>query len=245
MGQIGDRPVTGDWDGDGKTDIGVLGPVWAGDGRALTAEPGLPDVRNLLVGRSKNLPPDPDQAPMAERTMKRSSLGKISADLIDHVFLFGSEGDFPVTGDWDGDGISNVGLFRDGIWFLDADGNGRWSEGDIYVENFGKAGDIPVVGDWTGDGVTKIGVYRQGTFYLDTNNNHVLDAGDKVIRLGGPGDIPVVGDWTGDGIDKVGVYRPNAPKPEQQAADVPEDRPAAASPPATTAAKPDAAPMVK
>lgn len=219
MGQIGDQAVAGDWDGDGKTDIGILGPVWAGDGRALAAEPGLPDVRNLLVGRYKNVPPDPDQAPVAMRTMKRSSQGKIRADLIDHVFRFGREGDIAIAGDWNGDGITNIGLFRGGVWFLDADGNGTWSEGDVYIENFGQGGDMPVIGDWTGDGVAKIGVYRKGTWYLDTNNNHVLDSQDKVIQLGGPGDIPVVGDWTGDGVDKVGVYRRHAPKTEQQASD--------------------------
>ncbi len=224
MGQIGDQPVTGDWDGDGKTDIGILGPVWAGDGRALAAEPGLPDVHNLLVGRYKNVPPDADQAPVAMRTMKRSSQGKIRADLIDHVFRFGREGDIAIAGDWNDDGISNIGLFRGGAWYLDADGNGTWSQGDVYVEDFGQLGDIPVVGDWTGDGITKIGVYRSGTFYLDANNNHALDSGDKVIHLGSAGDIPVVGDWTGDGVDKVGVYRPNAPKSEQQASNSTTDQ---------------------
>ena len=100
-----------------------------------------------------------------------------------------------MTGDWNGDGIYTIGIFRNGVWFLDMDGDGRWSEGDVVVE-FGQEGDLPVVGDWTGDGISKLGVYRNGTFYLDTNNNHQLDAADKVIELGRPGDKPVAGDWT-------------------------------------------------
>ena len=196
MGHEGDLPVTGDWDGDGKTDIGVLGTVWPGDDRALAAEPGLPDVRNLRMGRHKNLPPDPQNAPIPQRTMKRSSQGRIRTDLIDHVFQFGRQADIPVAGDWNGDGITNIGLFRNGIWYLDADGDGRFSNSDIRVDSFGQPGDIPVVGDWTGDGTSKLGVYRRGTWYLDTNNNRVLDVQDRVIRLGGPNDLPVAVSYT-------------------------------------------------
>ena len=222
LGQSGDQPVSGDWDGDGKTDIGILGPAWAGDGRALAAEPGLPDVANRRgpsLVRHKNLPPDPEQAPLNQRALKRSAQGKIRADLIDHVFRFGRENDVSVTGDWNGDGIANIGLFRHGVWCLDADGDGAWSANDIYVENFGQPGDLPVTGDWTGDGVTKLGVYRGGTWYLDTNNNRALDTDDKVLHLGGPHDIPVVGDWDGDGVDEIGLYRPAGPKVNEQVLD--------------------------
>ena len=48
------------------------------------------------------------------------------------------------------------------VWYLDMDGDGRWSDGDLKCD-FGQAGDMPVVGDWTGDGIEKIGVYRNGT----------------------------------------------------------------------------------
>ena len=68
-----------------------------------------------------------------------------------------------MAGDWNGDGIYTIGIFRNGTWFLDMDGDGRWSAGDLIVE-FGQAGDIPVVGDWTGDGIAKLGVYRNGKF---------------------------------------------------------------------------------
>jgi protocatechuate 3,4-dioxygenase beta subunit len=205
LGQQGDQPVTGDWDGDGKTDIGIFGPAWFGDPRALVADPGLPDVQNPIKNRYKNMPPDPEDATIGWRTMKRTSAGNLRSDLIDHVFRFGTEDDVPVVGDWNGDGVYTVGIFRNGAWFLDMDGDGRWGPGDIVVE-FGQEGDIPVVGDWTGDGITKLGVYRNGNFYLDTNNNHVLDATDKVFALGSPGDKPFAGDFTGSGVDTVGVY---------------------------------------
>jgi serine-aspartate repeat-containing protein C/D/E len=220
LGQAGDRPITGDWDGDGKTDIGIFGPAWAGDHRAIRNEPGLPDVNNRIAANSKarykNIPPDPEQATSGWRTLKRTAFGKFRKDLIDHVFLYGDEKHIPVTGDWNGDGVTNIGIFCNGTWFLDVDGDGRWSAGDVEI-TLGQAGDIPLVGDWNGDGRAKLGVYRNGEWLLDTNGDGVLDAHDRAFQLGEPGDVPVVGDWNGDGIDEIGVYRAGTPAPAKQA----------------------------
>ena len=35
-----------------------------------------------------------------------------------------SAGDTPVAGDWDGDGIDEIGVLRNGTFYLDANGNG-------------------------------------------------------------------------------------------------------------------------
>ncbi len=206
LGKKDDQPVAGDWNGDAKTDIGIFGPMWAGDIKAITVEPGLPDSQNPPTPvRPKNVPPDAADAAVGWRTLKKGNVGRMRSDLIDHVFEYGAKGDIALTGDWNGDGIATVGIFRNGTWFLDMDGDGRWSKGDISVK-FGQDGDLPVVGDWNGDGISKLGVYRNGTFILDTNNNREIDAADKVFALGQAGDRPVAGDWNGDGADEVGVY---------------------------------------
>ena len=215
LGDEGDLPVTGDWDGDGKDDIGIFGKNWVGDPRAVAAEPGLPDSQNQPTGAYKNIPPDPEQAPDQKRTMKRTAEGTIRADVIDHVFLYGTPGDKPIAGDWNGDGISTIGVFRDGAWFLDIDGNGRWTDGDQFVE-LGRSGDVPVVGDFNHDGIDDLGVYRAGTWHLDTDGNRELDAHDQVFELGGPGDMPTVGDFNGDGTDQIGILR-TGPAPDRQA----------------------------
>ena len=201
-----DLPVTGDWDGDGKDDIGIYGPAWAGDPRAIALEPGLPDNENRIMGRKKNVPPSLAEATDGQRIMKLTSKGNLRADVIDHVFHFGVEGDFPVVGDWNGDGIQAIGIFRAGRWNLDIDGNGRWTAADEFVE-YGAHGDIPVVGDFNGDGIDEIGFFRGGKFHLDTNGNRKLDDTDKVVELGRDGDFPVAGDFDGDGTDEVAVYR--------------------------------------
>jgi hypothetical protein len=206
LGSANDQPVTGDWDGDGKTDIGIYGPAWAGDPRAVAEEPGIPNSQNWHVDVHKNIPRPPQKTPLGRRALKRTVKGPLRADVIDHVFHYGTPGDVPVTGDWNGDGTATIGIFHDGNWYLDLDGDGKWTKKDGVV-HFGQKGDIPVVGDFNGDGITDIGVYRNGVWYLDTNGNHQLDDDDQVIQLGGPGDIPVVGDWDGSGRVQIGVYR--------------------------------------
>jgi protocatechuate 3,4-dioxygenase beta subunit len=74
-----------------------------------------------------------------------------------HVY-FGVEGGIPVVGDFNGDGISDVGMFLDGEWFIDLNGNGKWDDGDLWIK-MGRPGDKPVVGDWNGDGKDDVGVW--------------------------------------------------------------------------------------
>ena len=65
----------------------------------------------------------------------------------DTVYSFGKAGDVPVTGDWNGDGITEIGVWRTSkSWILD-DGDGTLGAGDT-IYSFGKAGDIPVTGGW-------------------------------------------------------------------------------------------------
>jgi serine-aspartate repeat-containing protein C/D/E len=225
LGTENDIPVTGDWDADGKTDIGIYGPAWSRDPWAIKREPGLPDADNYPTRPErmmKNMPPTPEDATSGARVLRRTAKGPKRSDLIDHVFHYGETSDTPITGDWNGDGVRQIGVFHDGRWILDTNGDGRFDEKDEQFR-FGQAGDIPVVGDWAGDGITKVGVYRAGKWILDTNNNHTIDAQDRVFELGGAGDKPVVGDWNDDGIDDPGVFTPGQAKlqPTPQAAPTP------------------------
>ena len=180
-GVPGDIPITGDWNGNGHTKVGVYRPAnglfildYDGDGQFTAAD----KAYNLGVG--------------------------VQA------------GDVPVVGDWNGDGRTKVGLFRQGFfWILDTNGNGVFEQGVDNTYAFGGvAGDVPVVGDWTGSGTSKIGLFRLGFYWiLDANGNGVLDningaGGDQAFAYGGiAGDVPVLGDWNGSGTSKVGVFR--------------------------------------
>jgi len=122
------------------------------------------------------------------------------------VFRFGSRGDQPIAGDFNGDGVSTLGIFQDGRWTLDINGDGQLDlKRDGYAQ-FGKAGDIAIVGDFNGDGVDEIAVVRGDRVIVDSNGNGKLDATDRVFEIQGEGENVVVGDFDGDGIDEAAYY---------------------------------------
>lgn len=55
----------------------------------------------------------------------------------------------PVVADWNGDGRSKIGIFRNGTWIIDHPGTGVY-EGPPTdrVDALGQAGDTPITGAW-------------------------------------------------------------------------------------------------
>ena len=124
--------------------------------------------------------------------------------------FYGLSTDIPVVGDWTGTGVKRIGVFRNGTWILDINGDGILDAGDKTVL-FGQAGDIPVVGDWRGTGRIALGLYRHGTFILDFSG-HLSGVATGLSdttysNFGLATDIPVAADWSGSGTAKVGVFR--------------------------------------
>lgn len=135
--------------------------------------------------------------------------------------------DVPVSGDWDGGGMTKIGVFRPstGAWYLDGNGNGTWdgvAGGDLQFQFGGGIasvgtpntpgyipGDVPIVGDWQGGGKDCIGVFRSGYFWItDSNCSGAYEYGDNAFAFGGIlGDVPVVGKWGGYSNSQVGVVR--------------------------------------
>jgi len=114
----------------------------------------------------------------------------------------------PIVGDWDGDGVDDLGLYNAGFFYLDTTENGVWdkvSGGDTF-RDFGinpiRASAQPLIGDWDGDGDDDLGIHNSGLFYLDTTGNGVWDKvsggdtchdfGINPIRNTG---LPLAGRW--------------------------------------------------
>ena len=109
---------------------------------------------------------------------------------------FGEPGDVPVPGDYDGNGTTDLAVYRPstGGWYV---------RDQLAIVGFGGPGFVPVPADYNGDGTTDIAVYHSsgGVWYV--RDQFWLSFGD-------PGqDTPVPGDYNGDGSADFAVYRPS------------------------------------
>ena len=115
---------------------------------------------------------------------------------------FGQAGDIPLACDWNGDGVSTLGVFRRGTFYVtDVPGGGIAQT----VFSFGQRGDQPVCGDWDGNGTETVGVYRAGVVFL--RNTNATGIAEGQFAFGQRGDHLVTGDWNADSYDTVGVWR--------------------------------------
>ena len=117
---------------------------------------------------------------------------------------FGNPHDVPITGDWDGSGKTQIGVYRpsDDTFYV-GDSGGVAAQSLTY----GNPNDLPITGDWNGSGKTQIGVYRPSdrTFYMGDVNGVSYAS----LTYGNPNDVPITGDWNGSGRTQIGVYRPS------------------------------------
>lgn len=183
FGMGNDQAICRDYDGDGKTDIAIY---------------------------RRGATPDSN----AQWWIRQSSTGTnyvvtwgITGDTASDVPTIG---DFPVPGDYDGDGKFDVAVYRIGA--LPATNSFivfRSSDSQVVFVPWGNfATDYVVPGDYDGDGKFDYAVARASNpmvwFILQSSDNQV-----RQVRWGnGVTDIPVQGDYDGDGRADVAVYRP-------------------------------------
>jgi hypothetical protein len=152
-------PVVGDWNLDGKTEIGVYVNGYGywyldynGDGAFSPAQD-----KQIGFGATGFQPVVGDW-----NGDGRSKIGiflncywyldyngnfQWDGASTDRAANFGASGWTPVLGDWNGDGKKKIGIFNSGQWYLDYNGDYSFA-GDDKFYTFGAAGQKPIVGKW-------------------------------------------------------------------------------------------------
>lgn len=194
-----------DFDGDGKTDIGIFRPAvaewWIR--RSSTSQ-----VFAAQFGAQNDVitPGDFTNDGKTDIAFWRPSSGSWfilrSEDFSFFAFPFGTSGDIPVPGDFDGDNETDAAVYRpsQATWFI------RRSTGGTGILQFGASGDQPVPSDYDGDGKADIAIYRPslGQWWIQRSS-----AGTIAVTFGTSTDRTVPGDYTGDGKSDIAFWRPS------------------------------------
>ena len=163
FGASTDQPVVGDWDGDGRTDVGVRTPGT----RTFSLRTAV-RVTTVVLGNPRDVPlaGDWDGDGRSEVGVRRATSGRFvlrAADGTTSTVDLGDVADVPVTGDWDGDGVTDLGVYDQAaavftLRLVDDDGL-TWTAEVPY----GTRGDLPVTGDWDANGRTDLGTWNPAT----------------------------------------------------------------------------------
>lgn len=206
-------PISGDFDGDGKTDRGVIRPNFTQTGYI-----------DWYIELSSGGTPWTQQT--WGLTTDQVVVGDFNGNGQDDIGVFrngewlikdrngaiiqrwcGDVGDIAVPGDYEGDGVTDIAIFRPwGQW------TGYWtaylSSGGSQVFQWGQAGDIPFVSNMDSDGMGDRVFYRPSTGQWNIKYA-APGKSSEVIQWGLAQDVPMVGDFDGNGINDLNVYRPS------------------------------------
>jgi V8-like Glu-specific endopeptidase len=206
-GAAGWKGVTGDWDGDGTTTIGVVNPTTMTWYLRNSNAPGAPDLIPFAYGAAGWVPLAGDwngdevttigvYDPSTATWYLKNSNGPGAADIT--PFRYGAPGWIPVVGDWDGNGTTTIGVVDPSTmtWYL-RNSNSPGAP-DITPFQYGGPGWLPVVGDWDGNRTTTIGAVDPTTMLWYLKNSNGPGSPDyRPFAYGTPGQQPLAGDWKG------------------------------------------------
>lgn len=217
-------PLTGDWNGDGTITVGIyrtdINPKRFELSNTLPTGQGAPITLNTsgldwqpVVGKWAGISGAVSKTKMG---VFQSSTGNwyldagdcnvattcvitdpcSSPDTCFNTASWTLLGDKPLAGDWNGDGIVTIGVFRpsNSTYYLN---NPLPPSGANVVINAGNPidGFRPVVADWIGTGGTKLGVYKPSTggwWLVSQLGNPVNCTTDHCVGpFGNPEDLPV------------------------------------------------------
>ncbi len=202
-----------DFDGDGKADVG----------RFSSGESDLANFSGCKVRNSSNgtyydtyLDGTPLVAPGEYDSDSKTDcaafsgghwiIRKSTTGLLE-TLTFGTAGDIPVSSDYDGDGTTDLAIYRpsSGEWHVR-----RSIDSVVVTTSWGSSSDRPVPGDYDGDGKSDRAFFRANG---SNGEWHILKSSNGQAEVHGWGvstDTPVLGDFDGFGKSDLAVFRPSS-----------------------------------
>lgn len=209
FGNPGDVPLLGDWDCD---DVDTAGLFRTADGYVYLRNTNTTGIADLAYyfGNPGDIPIAGDfdgdgcdtvslYRPSEQRFYIVNHLGSGDAGIgaADSWFDFGNPADTPMAGDFDGDGVDEVGLHRRStglVYYEDelaVDGAGGVADHEFV---FGDPGDLFVTGDWNDDGTDTPGLYRQTALSFMLRFTNGPGRADAIVTWGAHDWLPVAGE---------------------------------------------------
>ncbi|MEZ5175721.1 MAG: hypothetical protein R2823_05900 [Acidimicrobiia bacterium] len=195
FGNPGDLPFMGDWDGNGTATPGLYRQS---DGFVYVRYSNTQGNANreFYFGNPGDVPlvGDFDGDGRDSVSIWRASearvyvineLGENGKGLgaAEFSYMFGNPGDQPFVGDFDGDGIDTVGLYRQSTGFVYFRNSLTTGAADFSFY-YGIPGDSILAGDWDGDGDDTVAVYRPSTRRLYVNLKNAAGVADWTGYIG-------------------------------------------------------------
>jgi uncharacterized protein YkwD len=228
FGNPGDLPIAGDWDGDGVATPGLYrqsdGFFYARNSNSV----GIADDA-CFAGNSSDIPvvgdwdgdgddnlgiyrPSEQKFYLFTTSCTGAPMGAAQI-----IIGFGNPGDKPVAGDWDGDGMDEIGLHREstGLFHWRNTLDTGAASGQII---FGDPADRFVSGDWgITDGVDTPAIFRPGNRRFFFRHTLTQDVADATLYFGSSRMLPVSGTF-GDVADNAVIMREAPPQAAQMVA---------------------------
>ena len=218
-GLASDKLAPADYDGDGKSDFGVWRESGFGDSNKsyffiLRSTDGT--IQQEQFGREGDNPSpvgDWDGDGKADVAVYRNGASagaqsyffyrpSASAGADFTTVYWGTNGDVPARGDYDGDGKLDAAVFRPagGNWFIRRSGDNL-----LQVQQWGSSNDKIAPRDYDGDGKTDFAVFRSSDAVWYILNSATGTANYR--QWGNNTDALAPGDYNGDGKTEAAVYR--------------------------------------
>jgi hypothetical protein len=213
-GTTGDLPALVDYDGDGEAELGVFRPS---SGTWFMLDPASGATWGVQWGAAGDVPVPGDYVGNVQDDLAVFRLVAYGVDPFEGYWYirdgqtgagtalqWGQLGDVPVPADYDGDGKTELAVWRpyNGIWYsIEVSGAGGQSV------QWGGAGDIPLAGNFVGSAAADYVVFRpeSGAWFI---RDGATGAG-TVTQWGTAGDVPMPIDYDADGHLDLVVWRPS------------------------------------